>query len=483
MKVIIGENFSSRSIADCLLVPFFEGEKGAENASNKSLPPEVQLAVDSKDFKGKDDEVLFVYAKENKELRIVLIGLGKEKEITDEKIRRSYGGAVIQCKKKSIKTINVLLISEEEEVISSSVEGMLLSNYSFNKYKTEKEAKVEEARLIGLNSSHNVLIDKLKMISIGVNFTRDLVNGNADDEDPQKIAEISKEFAKLSKKVKVNIFDKKFLEKEKMGLLLAVNKGSSKDPVLVQLEYKGDPSSKENTVLVGKGVTYDTGGLCLKPPTGMETMKDDMSGAAVVLGVMHAVISLKLKVNITGLIPLTENSIDANSYKVGDVHCGYSKKTVEIVNTDAEGRLILADALAYAAKNLNPTKIIDIATLTGAIGISLGDEILGMFSNDDKLAEQLKLASEKTGELLWRMPLHDGYKKFLKSKIADIKNCGERVAGSITAALFLKEFIQDYSWAHLDIATTAATTKPQSHQPYFATGVGVRLLVELFSQN
>lgn len=264
-----------------------------------------------------------------------------------------------------------------------------------------------------------------------------------------------------------------------MGLLLAVGRGSDKEPLLTMLTYTGNPKSREHTILIGKGVTYDTGGLNVKPTGSMESMKCDMAGAATVLGVLATVAALGLKLNVTALVPATENAIGSKSFKPGDVYVSHNGKSIEIGNTDAEGRLILADALSYAVKHLKPTRMIDLATLTGAMDVALGSEATGLFSNDDKLAEQLHKAGESTFERVWRMPLFPEYRDQLRSDIADLKNIGTRSGGSITAAYFLKEFVDDIPWAHLDIASTAYLNESKRYHPKFGTGIGVRLITEL----
>ena len=275
---------------------------------------------------------------------------------------------------------------------------------------------------------------------------------------------------------------KKQLEKEGFGLLLAVNRGSSCDPALIILQYRGQPHSNNNTVIVGKGITYDTGGLNLKVGVGMETMKCDMGGAAAVLGTMLAAATLGLKTNLTGVIATTENSIGPDSYKPGDVYTSYLGKTVEIGNTDAEGRLVLADALAYANAKLAPTRMINLATLTGSIVIALGEEATGLMSNSDELSLALSEAGETTYERVWRMPLYDEYQERLKSDFADLINVAGRPASANLAGMFLKEFVGKTPWAHLDIAGTAYLTKARHYLPKNATGVGVRLLIEFLEQ-
>lgn len=338
---------------------------------------------------------------------------------------------------------------------------------------------LEEVTFAEATKDAEKIIKESLTLSEAVYFARDLVNGNADMVTPQHLAAVAHGIAKGSKKVKTTVLTKKEIEKEKMGLLLAVNQGSHRDPAFIIVSYKGNPSSKDHTVLIGKGITYDTGGLNLKPTGSMETMRCDMGGAAAVLGTLKAIADLELKVNVTAVVPSTENSISATSYKPGDVYTSHSGKTVEIGNTDAEGRLVLADALSYTTKKLKPTRIIDFATLTGAMVITLGEVATGMMSNDDKLAESIACAGNATYERAWRLPLFEEYKKQLKSDVADIKNIGGKEAGSITAALFLQEFVGETPWAHLDIAGTAFLSQERFYNPKLATGVGVRLAVEL----
>ncbi|MEM1282985.1 MAG: leucyl aminopeptidase, partial [Chlamydiota bacterium] len=390
---------------------------------------------------------------------------------------------VKECHKKKVERITtslpVLRGLSDTQVARGFSEGILLTNYQFEKNKSDKDTcLIKGVYLLSASKAAQLTIRETIKISGGVNYTRDLVNDNADVVTPQYLVKCARSLSRKYGKLSATIFDKKRLEKEKMGLILAVNRGSAGDPALIMMKYRGNPKSKDHTVIVGKGVTYDTGGLNLKPTGSMETMRCDMGGAGSVFGIMEAVAALGMKVNITGVVPTTENGIDAHSYKPGDVYVGYSGKTVEIGNTDAEGRLILADALAYVSKKLKPSRIIDFATLTGAMVISLGRVCTGIMANDDRLAEELARAGEETYERVWRLPLFDEYRKQLKSDIADIKNIGGREGGSITAAFFLKEFVGDIPWAHLDIAGTAFVSKADEYRPKNATGVGVRLIVE-----
>jgi leucyl aminopeptidase len=462
-------SFAQRPSSDVLVVPFWEGKKAQ---------PASSMKIDFLDFHGKEGETLFLYKKQPKEPRLLLLGLGKKEECTQETVRKSYAAAVKACRKKKLTKISVALPKIDFSAAPPAAEGLLLSNYAFDQLKSKsEETLIEHICLIGADD-----IDECKRAEViieAVNFARDLVNGNADDVTPQMLAKTAKNLEKESKAIKTTVFDKKGIEKLGMGLLLAVNRGSHREPAFIVMEYKGDPSSSDVTAIVGKGITYDTGGLCLKPPTGMETMKDDMSGGAAVLGTIKAAAALKLKVNLLGAIASTENAIGPASYKPGDVYKSYSGKTVEIGDTDAEGRLVLADAVSYVQDKYKPKVLIDLATLTGGILVALGDEASGIFSNDEELARSLIAAGKETHERLWAFPMYPEYKEPLKSLIADLRNIGlPRKASSSTGAIFIQEFINKTPWAHLDIAGTAYLSAPRHYHPTKATGVGVRLLIE-----
>jgi len=458
--------------SDLLVIPFWEGPKAAADYGSFQLEGLL-------DFTGKNGETCFCYEKGE---RILLIGLGKQEAATIEALRKAYSSVVRATQAKKIKHIAVLFpkCKQKEEFFQGLVEGLLLTSYSFT-YKKHalKENPIvllEKVTLIGIEET--ALLAKLETICTGVHFVRDLINANADEKTEQLISAAKK----LHPKIKTTIFNKKKLEDEKMGLILAVNRSSTVDPCLIQSAYRGNPKSKEHIVLVGKGVTYDTGGLSLKPTDGMLTMKCDMSGAATVLGAVKIAAELGLKVNVTALAPVTENCIGSKSYKLGDVYHSYSGKTVEINNTDAEGRLILADALSYAVENLKPTYMIDLATLTGACVVALGEDIAGLFSNNDTLAEELLESSDRTDELIWRLPIHNEYKDSFKSEIADLVNSGGREAGATKAAIFLQEFVGETPWAHLDIAGPAYLSKPKHYNPTKGTGHCVRLLVDFLQR-
>lgn len=451
--------------SDLWVFPFWEGPKEAA-----LFPIEMGGAV--ADFQGKSGEATCRYFQGQ---RILLLGLGKQEEASVEALRRGFAAAIKAARALKAKQIHLLFpkCKQKQEFFQGIVEGLLLTNYSFS-YKTDQkeEPLIERATFVGIEKSKR--LEKIEAVIDGVHFVRDLINANADG----KLELLLKAIHALPSPIKRTIFDKKRLEKEGMGLILAVSRGSEVEPKLVHLSYVGNPKSKKKIVLIGKGVLYDTGGLSLKPTDNMLSMKCDMGGAATVLGTLKAAVQLKLKVNVDLLLPLTENCIDGKSYKLGDVYTSYLGKTVEITNTDAEGRLILADAIGFAAKQLQPSAIVDMATLTGACVVALGDDYAGLFSNDDPLAVSLLDAAEKADELLWRLPVHGDYKESLKSDIADIVNSSGREAGAIKAALFLQEFTEKIPWAHIDIAGPAYVPKPKHYNPIKGTGYGVRLLVE-----
>lgn len=492
MKFSTVKNFSSRKKADGLILPFWESEKGAQIAADAaSSLQSVLLPVIKGDFKGKKGEISIAYDPEAKEERIFLVGLGKKEKFTDDVVRLAYFKAGREARRCRAQHLNCLL-PEYKEISSKKIstellEGILFANYTFDALKSEKSKKetpppVDHLSFVALSSKEIEELERSLLVFEGVNLTRDLINGNADTVTPQHLAGQATRLAKTHKNLTVTVFDKKKIEKEKMGLLLAVNQGSVNEPTFIILHYKGAPKSKDSTALIGKGVTYDTGGLNLKPTGSMEEMKCDMSGAAAVLGTIHAAASLGLEVNLYGVIPSTENSISATSFKPGDVYTAYNGTTVEIGNTDAEGRLILADALSYTVKNLKPTRMINFATLTGACVVALGEECAGLFSNNEALVQEICASGRNTYERTWQLPLYEEYRELLKSDIADMNNIGGRPAGAISAAMFLREFVEKTPWAHLDIAGVAHLSKPKRYYDKGGTGFGVRLMIDLLSK-
>ena len=486
------KSLRNRSPADLIVVPFWKGKKHAEAAFNvESLTSQFHGPISTHDFKGNAEEIAMVYLTGEPEKRLVLLGLESPEGLTVEKLRKAYAKVTKLCLKHNFTSINILIpegiMISRSDCITGVMEGLLLPNYLFlqnklDSIKKNRPTAISEISLIDVSKEELIKAQRIAHVSDAVNFARDLVNGNADDVTPQHLVAVARGLEKTCNHVKTTVFDKKQIEKLNMGLLLAVNRSSVRDPAFMVVEYKGNPKSKDLTVLVGKGITFDTGGLNLKPTGSMETMRDDMAGAATVLGVILAASALELKVNVTAVVTSTENTIGSDSYKPGDVYSGYSGKTVEIGNTDAEGRLVLADALGYVVDKIKPSRIIDFATLTGAMVIALGSEASGFFSNDDSLADELENASLESGERIWRLPLYEEYRDSLKSDIADIKSTGGRDAGACKAAAFLEEFVGKTPWAHLDIAGTAFLTEQKSHLPKYASGVGIRLLIAFLSQ-
>lgn len=474
--------------ADLLVMPVWEGPSLA--CESKRFGSLVSSALKQGDFRGKNGETLLLYPEEGNVKRVLLVGLGKKEAVSVEEIRRFSASVVKVAQSAKAQSLSLHFFTapklSKEAVEQGLWEGMLLAHYAFDHFKTDAKKqhspRIATVGFIGLDRLSNGLLDRLQVIAEGVHFARDLVNGNADDVTPRYLADTALQLMKTIPSITATVHDRAWLEKQKMGLILAVNRASSVDPYLIELSYKGNPSSSEHIVLVGKGVTYDTGGLALKTLDGMLAMKCDMAGAAAVLGAIRNAALLQLKVNVTVIVPTVENCIGPLSYKLGDVYSSYLGKTVEINNTDAEGRLILADAVAYASRHLKPTAMVDLATLTGNVVLALGEHIAGFCSNDDPLSKQLEGASKETGELLWRLPLHAEYKKAFKSDIADLTNSGGREAGCIKGALFIEEFIGQFPWAHLDIAGAAYWSKPEWYNPTKATGYGVRLLTEFLSR-
>lgn len=490
MEVTFEKYFDSRTEADALVIPFWKKEGAVEMAATYGNYKDfVYPVIDLGDFTGKEQEVCILYDFHRKEQRLILLGLGNEKGATSESIRRAYSEALKCAMNKKLKSLNILLPLHEDysesELSYLVAECALLTNYRFDymSAKQEKKSTLLEKLCIVANIESSVsLFKEAKAISKGVNFARDLVNGNADDVTPKVLADCASDLEKKYEHVKVKVLDKHAIKKEGMGLFLAVSKSSPEDPYFIVVSYQGNPSSEDHTVLIGKSITYDTGGLSLKTTPGMDTMRCDMAGGATVLGTLIAAVEMKMPLNISCVLAATENAIGSNSYKLGDVYTGYNKKTVEIKNTDAEGRLALADCLAYAVDQLKPTRMIDLATLTGAAEVALGNYKSPVFSNDDTLATALFQSGEEVGERLWLMPLDQDYRELITSKVADLKNCGSREGSLIFSAMFLKEFVGTTPWAHLDIAGTAFLEKPRYYHTTSATGYGIRLLIQYFKK-
>ena len=413
--------------------------------------------------------------------RVILAGLGKRADLSAEKVRQATGTAMQALRMPGIKNIGAVL-PDGVNYVKAAVEGFGLGGYSFDNYKTKQDEKIaiETVTILLDEKTPGDQAEKAaaeaKALCDAVYFARDLVSQPGNVATPSYLAEKAVELA-ARHGFKCGVWEREEMERHSMEALLAVARGSHQEPRFLTLEYRGGAENAEPAVLVGKGITFDSGGISLKPREGMEKMKSDMAGAAVVMGTLMAVASMKLPVNVVGLIPSAENLPGGGAYRPGDVLRSMSGQTIEIVNTDAEGRLILCDALHHAL-SYKPSAIIDIATLTGACIVALGGFATGLMGNDGSLKTLLQEAGEATGERVWELPLWEEFGELMKSDIADMKNAGGPSAGTISAAWFLKSFVGDAKWAHLDIAGTAWEEKGRHYLPKGATGTGVRLLVE-----
>lgn len=483
MKTILFTKDLTELKTDALVIGFYEGI-GLNDAERYSDISEGLLEdlIKEKEFDGKFGKISVLRLK-NKIKRLILVGLGKREEFNLNKARESAGKAAVFAREQNVKEFSILLFEDLNPYDSAYaiIEGVKLSLYQFLDFKTQgldDIKKIQQFTLVS-NGANFMDIDKAIRKALVVTevicYVRDLQNKPSNVVTPTYLATEAKNIARKFK-LKCTVLEKKNMERLGMGGMLAVNRGSDHPPKFIILEYNG---GKETICFVGKGITFDSGGISLKPSADMDEMKFDMSGGAVVLGIMQLVSKLRLPYRIIGLVPTTENLPGGNAYKPGDIIKFCNGKTAEIINTDAEGRLILGDALAFT-KRFNPNCVIDLATLTGACVVSLADVYTGLFSNDEELVKKIIDAGDKTGEFVWRLPIHEKYKDMVKSSVADIKNCGPREGGAITAAMFLKEFVDCKKWAHLDIAGTAWTKNNKDVlKPQGGTGVGVRLALKL----
>ncbi len=418
--------------------------------------------------------------------KIILVGVGEPGKLGNDDWLKIGGAAFSRIGKSERATVTLALpettIAGDEA--ADVALGMILRSYTFDRYKTRKNEENSEPKhaakiTINVADTHSAkkAFEVAEAISDGVIQARNLVNEPANVLGPVEFAEEAEKLEKLG--VKIEILGEKEMKKLGMGALLGVAQGSVRPPRLVIMEWQGAKGKEKPVAFVGKGVVFDTGGISIKPAGGMEDMKGDMGGAAAVTGLMRALAGRKAKVNAIGVIGLVENMPDGNAQRPGDIVTTMSGQTIEVINTDAEGRLVLADALHYTNDRFKPRFIINLATLTGAVMVALGQYHAGLFSNDDELADQLYDAGQATGEKLWRLPLGAEYDKMIDSKFADMKNSAGRYGGSITAAQFLKRFVGDTPWAHLDVAGTAMGSPANEYSQSWASGYGVRLLDRL----
>lgn len=462
-------------------------DSSAERALNKKELTQLKRFMKDRRFKAGLKETL--YAPGRGKNLLLVVGLGAQKKVEAENLRKVVGRLQTVLAQLSVSSVSFVTPQDagqkESESLAAVVEGLELGHYVFDVYQKPKTAPIKKA-IVGVSSISQELrrtLRKAVVTSEAVYFARDIQNKKSDDVYPESFAQTAREVAK-EHDLKITVFDEKRIKKEGLNLLEAVGRGSATPPRLVIMEYKGNPKSKDTTALVGKGITFDTGGINLKPSdprAGIHEMHLDMSGAGVTLATVQAVATLKLPVNLLAVMPLAENAIGKEAYKPGSILKAYNGKTVEVGNTDAEGRLVLADAMAYVAKNYKPTRMVDFATLTGLMLFFFGGHVAGVVSNHDDLADALFDAGERTYERLWKLPLYDEYRQDVKSAAADVSNTGAMYGGSITAGAFLENFVGKTPWAHVDIAGTGINAADHDYWPKGGTGFGVRLMIDYFS--
>ncbi len=469
-----------------VVLSFYEDEKTLSEVQ-KELNEKFNFVIEKNiltNFKGKLNETM-LFPIETGE-KIVALGLGKKEEFDLNKLKEAISKGTIFASKY---IENGVLSAEFPNInhckkcsISSFVSSIGMGNYKFDKYKTKKnENKIETLEIL-TNEIDETLINGAKngeILNKAMNFTKDLVFESAEIMTPTKVSEIASQLANENN-LEIKVYSKEELKKMGFNAFLAVGQGSAQDPKFIHMIYKGQNPTRK-IALIGKGITFDSGGLDLKPPASMLTMKTDMTGCATVLGVMKAICELKPEIELHVMSALCENMPSGTSYKVGDVLTSKSGKTIEVDNTDAEGRLTLADVLTYADE-IEADEVIDIATLTGAVIVALGNNITGIMGNNQEQIEEFKTAANKTGELVWQLPMHDDMMDNLKSDIADMKNTGSRNGGSSNAARFLLNFTKSKKWLHIDIAGTAYVDKPYREIQKGATGVMVRTLVKYLTK-
>ena len=484
MKVLVATKRLEEVAADALVVGLYADETKLPDTItrlDRVVGGQIKAVLDAERFKAKAGQVTHVHAGKR---RVVVAGLGRRAETTLEVVRRGAAGALRRARDLGARTVAAEVLGDRlpaRERAQALVEGALLGTYTFDRYKKEKpERAVEELRIVDAEARHGREIEegarRGEVFARATAYARDLINAPANELSPSDLARAAAQVAK-EHRLAVQVYERADCRRLGMGAFLGVAAGSAEPPKFIHLTYASPGRRTKRIALIGKGITFDSGGLDLKTSEGMLRMKYDMAGAAAVLGIMGALGRLRPPVEVHGLIAATENMPSGTALRPGDILRSMSGTTIEVGNTDAEGRLTLADALAYAAARVKPDEVIDVATLTGACVVALGPLCAGLMSNDAGLANRLLEAAGTAGEGLWQLPLIDEYRDHLKSEIADLNNVGPRGAGAINAALFLKEFAGDLPWAHLDIAGPAWSEKDLPLVPKGASGVAVRTIL------
>ena len=470
--------------ADWLLVPVFDGVDASKLQLPESATAAISGAIEAEDITGSKGQLTTIYASEPEHIsRLMTVGLGPADAVSVSTVREAFGAAAKTIASKPGQAVAVLSPQNNalghDAFATSMCDGMTVGCFGQDVYRAERKLHaIRELTLVGDGfGSHARAAREGKALGDSVNLTRDLVN-----RMPQEINPMG--FAKRAEKVsaelglKCRVFEQAELESERMNSMLAVSKGSSAPPCMVVVEYNGGKNDGKEIAFVGKGVTFDSGGLSLKPNDGMKTMKCDMAGAATVLGAVVAAARLKLPVNVIGFMGLVENMPGAAAFKLGDVLTARNGKTIEVLNTDAEGRLVLADVLSYAVDR-GADQIIDLATLTGACVVALGEDVTGAFTNNQEWCDSVLAAAKSAEEGIWQLPMFELYDKLLDGTVSDIKNVGPRWGGAITAAKFLEHFVGETPWVHLDIAGPSFADSPKPHVDGGASGCMVRTLVKV----
>lgn len=472
--------------ADMIIVPLFEDNL---NFRDEEINRKLKRLERRELFNGDFGEILNITGVKDEIQNIIFLGLGEDEKLNKERLRRVFGKVQkyiesLKGKKIFIEFVKSKNISIEDSV-RAMIEGLSLSNYKFNKYKSDRE-KIDETDVSITIGGHNLehkdysdIVEESKILVETVFNARDLVNEPSNVIYPETLAE---EAVKFSKRYgfEIEIINHKKIEELQMNSFLAVGKSSIHKPKVIVMRYFGDKDNLDQKLgLIGKGLTYDSGGYSLKPSNSMVDMKSDMGGAATVIGAISAIAKRKLKINVVAVVAACENVIGNEAYKPGDIISSMAGKNIEILNTDAEGRLTMIDAVTYAIREEHITEIIDVATLTGAALVALGNDVTAVVTNNDSFYKELEKAFISTGEKMWNLPNFDDYKTLIKSDIADLKNTGGRYGGTITAGLFVGEFVENKPWLHLDIAGPAYITVPWDYCPKGGTGAGVRTLYEL----
>ena len=478
METTLVSQSLDRVEADAVVVLLFEEETAP--AELKRFSPWLDELRTSGEFTGKTGELAVQHQPQGlKAKRLAVAGGGKKDKFDPAVLRRAVGTAVRALKQKGVKKLAWWLAGTGDADAEAAVEGAILGNFEPDRHKPSSDAKSLEAFILVAPESARPAFERGKILGEAQNFTRELVNEPANIMTPTLLADRARAMA-AEVGLEFEVLDESRMRQLGMGSLLGVSQGSAEPPALIIIRYKpGTPAkTKDHLGLVGKGVTFDTGGVSIKPADGMEKMKYDMAGGAAMLGAMRAIAQLKPSIPVTALVPAVENMVGSKAQRPGDIVTSLSGKTIEVLNTDAEGRLILVDAITYAQR-LGCTHLVDAATLTGAIVVALGNVNIGVFTNNDALLARVLAAAKAEGEKSWHMPLDDDYKDLLKSAFADLANIGGRWGGAISAAYFLKEFAGDTPWVHLDIAGTAWLDESKPFLAKGPSGVAVRTFTRL----